>query len=81
MKPRKITPSLINTFLLIAGYALVQSYSTQALKLARVLYDDMIPLFPVASLPSTTKLQLFLEETVLATGKFPVPVGQKMKDN
>jgi GLE1-like protein len=78
MKPRKLTPLLIYAFLNVAGHALVTTYNTQMIKVMKCLLDDFIPLFPKQALPSTTKLKLLLEETVMSNGKFPIPDGQKM---
>ena len=78
MKPRKLTPLLIYAFLNVAGHALVANYGPQMLKLMKCLLEDFIPMFPAQALPSTTKLKLFLTETVIATGTFPIPDGQKM---
>lgn len=72
MKPRKITPLLIHTFLVVAGSGLMKKYGTQARKLIHVIVEGIIPIIPTAAIASTTKLKLFLEETVLLSNTFDV---------
>ena len=79
MKPRKLTPLLIHTFLIIAGNKLISIYKDQGLKLVYLLVDTLIPIIPVAAIASTTKLKLFLEETVIKTNSFPLNQGKKME--
>jgi hypothetical protein len=79
MKPRKLTPLLIHTFLVIAGHKLVAEYKDQALKMMHVLQDCLIPIIPKSAIASTTKLTLFLEESIKKTSSFPVHPGKKME--
>ena len=79
IRPRKITPLLIYAFLNVAGHKIVQQYKDQAVKLVAVLCDSLMPMFPKAAVASTTKLALYLDETVKKTGTFPPHSGHKME--
>lgn len=71
MKPRKLTPLLILTFLEIAGNRLLQQYGEQGKKLVHLIIEKSIPMMPASSVASTTKLKLFLEDTVFKQGTIP----------
>ncbi|KAJ3260315.1 hypothetical protein HK103_000950 [Boothiomyces macroporosus] len=71
MKPRKLTPLLILTFLEIAGNKLLQQYGEQGKKLVHLIIEKSIPMMPASSVASTTKLKLFLEDTVFKQGTIP----------
>ncbi|KAJ2998537.1 Nuclear pore complex nucleoporin component [Globomyces sp. JEL0801] len=75
MKPRKLTPQLIYTFLEITGNALINEYRHQAKKMILVIKDQFIPTIPAAAISSTTRLQSFLEETVIKNGTIPICSG------
>ncbi|KAL2919514.1 hypothetical protein HK105_201161 [Polyrhizophydium stewartii] len=68
MKPRRITPLLLHTFLEVAGHELLKTYPRQAPKLIRYMVQVAIPMMPASANASTTRLKLFLEETALAKG-------------
>ncbi|KAH6582555.1 hypothetical protein BASA61_008454 [Batrachochytrium salamandrivorans] len=79
MKPRRITTLLLYTFLEIAGNALVTTYKRQAIKLVRYIVQVLIPMAPAAANASTTRLALFLDETVLKTGNMPPFEGSALE--
>ncbi|KAI8927632.1 GLE1-like protein-domain-containing protein [Entophlyctis helioformis] len=64
LKPRKITPLLIHTFLDVAGHALFTTYKSQAWKLAMYIANVSLPIMPPSANASTTRLKLYLEEQV-----------------
>lgn len=76
---RRITASLILTFIETAGYEMYKKYPTQMPKLMKLLLADAIPKMPEASVASITRLQLFLDDTVLKTGSIPEPFGKHLK--
>jgi hypothetical protein len=77
--PRRITPLLLHTFLEVAGYDLYKQYPNQMPKVMRVLIQDVLPRMPEAAVASVTRLQLFLEETVIKSGTIPMPSGKHLK--
>ncbi|KAJ3369928.1 Nuclear pore complex nucleoporin component [Kappamyces sp. JEL0680] len=79
MKPRKITPLLLHSFLMVTGHALLKAYPDQGRKLISTIIDGLVPLIPTAAVASTTKLKLFLEETVVAKNSFPLPYGRALE--
>lgn len=79
MKPRKLTPLLLYNFLVIAGHSLIKTYGPQAKKLLHATIDGLIPIIPQSSVASTTKLKLFLEETIIQTGRIPEHNGKRME--
>eukprot|EP00842_Homolaphlyctis_polyrhiza_P006682 jgi/Hompol1/7014/HPOL_005158-RA len=81
LKPRKITPLLLITFLEIAGNALLTKYKGQAKKLIRHIIDIVIPTISTnkKAIASTTRLGLWLEETVLKNGQIPVFLDSKLE--
>ena len=76
---RRISASLILTFIEMAGYEMYKKYPTQMPKLMTLLIREIIPRMPEASVASITRLQLFLEETVIKTGSIPEPFGKHLK--
>ncbi|OAJ44472.1 hypothetical protein BDEG_27697 [Batrachochytrium dendrobatidis JEL423] len=79
MKPRRITPLLIHTFLEISGHSLVKTYNRQVLKMVRYIVQILIPMIPVAANASTTRLSLMLNETILRNGSIPVFEGSQLE--
>ncbi|KAI8057639.1 GLE1-like protein-domain-containing protein [Syncephalis plumigaleata] len=66
--PHTITPMLINTFLEIAGPALLEVYGDQARKLLQFIIQDYVPRLPPKSPAANSRLKSFLEE-YMATGR------------
>jgi hypothetical protein len=78
MKPRKVTPLFVLLFLEIAGCKFLKTYGDQGLKIITYLKEEFIPKIPSKAIASTTKLTLFLEETVYKTRSFPEHSGRKL---
>jgi hypothetical protein len=78
MPPRRITPLLLLTFLEITGFMLYKTFPQQMPKLMQLLIKEYIPRMPEASIASTTRLKLFLEENVLKRGTLPEPPGRDL---
>jgi hypothetical protein len=79
IKPRKVTPLFLLAFLEIAGHSLVSKYGEQGAKLIHYIIEIIIPAIPKTAIASTTKLQLFLDETIIKTGSFPIPSGRNLE--
>ncbi|KAI9142967.1 GLE1-like protein-domain-containing protein [Paraphysoderma sedebokerense] len=62
MPPRRITPALITTFLQVAGYNFLNTYTSQAQKLISYVESDMIPRIPDKAVAAKTRLELFLKD-------------------
>ncbi len=75
IEPRRITPLIIHTFLQVAGKSFLETYKKQGEKMVHYLLDYVIPYIPKESIASSTLLKLFLEETVIQTGKIPLYDG------
>ncbi|KAJ3119848.1 hypothetical protein HK100_000132 [Physocladia obscura] len=73
MKPRKITPQLICSFLQIAGHEILRTFKRQAKKLFDYIYREVLPKMMALSVPSAMKLQIFFEEDggFIKTGNMP----------
>ena len=78
-EPRRITPLIIHTFLQVAGKALLDNYKKQGEKMIHYILEHVIPHIPKESVASSTQLQLFLEETVIRTGKIPMFEGATLE--
>lgn len=71
MKPRKITPLIIHTFLEIAGSEMLNTYQGQMKKMLLFLIQAYYPMIPEKATAARTRLQLFLEDTFLKSGRIP----------
>ncbi|KAJ3216059.1 hypothetical protein HK099_006077 [Clydaea vesicula] len=71
MKPRKITASLIQTFLEIAGSRFLEVFQTQGRKLINFIIKDYCILFPSSAIASGSRLKTFLENGYLNDGSLP----------
>lgn len=78
MKPRRITPQLLHTFLSISGNKLMKTYGKQADKLIHYVIA-MLPEMPQESIASTTRLDLFIQETAIAQGIIPIFEGSTLE--
>jgi hypothetical protein len=64
-EPRRITATLVEKFLKVAGHALRQQYNLQFLKMLLLLKTHTLPKMaesPRAHVPSVTRLMLFIQE-------------------
>jgi hypothetical protein len=68
MTPRKITPSLVETFFKVAGYMLVRVYRNQAHKLVRYIRLTYLPMIKNND-GDKVKLELLLDRYA-QTGNF-----------
>ena len=79
MKPRRLTPLLLYTFLDVCGHELLKEYKSQALKLFHFIMEHNIPAMPQSALAGTTRLELFLQETVIAHNDIRPPEGRDLE--
>ena len=78
LKPRGITPQLLHVFLEIAGHEFLNLYQMQARKVIQFIYQVYIPIIPDKAIAAKTRLQLFIEETMIKTSNFPKMAGSKL---
>lgn len=71
LTPRRITATLLITFLEVTGDALLKTYGRQARKLFLFILQGYIPMLPKESVAHTTRLKTWLE-TWRRTGKVDV---------
>jgi len=76
-KTRRITATLIITFLEICGYEMHRTYRLQFSKLLKLILNQLIPTLPSDSPPGpTTRIVVFAEE--YARGKLEPPKGKRL---
>uniref|UniRef100_A0A7S3EE64 mRNA export factor GLE1 n=1 Tax=Rhodosorus marinus TaxID=101924 RepID=A0A7S3EE64_9RHOD len=76
-KTRRITATLLITFLEICGYEMHRTYRLQFSKLVKLICNQLIPTFPRDSPPGpTTRIVVFGEE--YARGQLDPPKGKQL---
>ncbi|GJJ70060.1 nucleoporin GLE1 [Entomortierella parvispora] len=75
LAPRNITPGLVATFLDICGNSFLRTYKGQAVKVLRLVHDDILPIIPKEAAPSKARLVTVLE-TFTKTGDIRTTIQQ-----
>ncbi|KAI9209725.1 GLE1-like protein-domain-containing protein [Polychytrium aggregatum] len=77
LKPRRLTPTFLQTFLEIGGYAFMAEYQSQANKIMRYMIEVYIPQIPAQAVAATTRLNITLEDCA-KRGSVAKPEGSTM---
>jgi hypothetical protein len=80
IQPRRITPQLIHTFLLVCGNKMMTANRTEGEGLVRHITGTLFNQIPPEAKPAAMRLELFLKETLFsAKGQIPPCPGSKLE--
>lgn len=75
LKPRRITPLIIHSFLAVCGHAFLENYRSQASKLLSFICNDFMSAIPEEAKAGKVRLDILLKEN---GGKIPICPGSAL---